>query len=88
MSAGEDAALLQVNLLRETWCRLEAEPRGSGRSGSQRRHFRAHLQTSPVLLDALTGREQRRWAAGRPAPPPGPLPERRHFDESRESHLA
>lgn len=84
MSAGKDAALLQVNLLRETWCRLEAGPRGSGRSGSQRRHFGAHLQTSLVLLDALTGREKRRWAAGRPAPPPGRLPERRHFDESRK----
>lgn len=86
MSAAEDTALLEVNLLRETWCRLEAEPRGST---SQRRHFRAHLQTSPALLNALTGQGQRRLAAGRPAPPPGRLLERRHFDEScKVSHDA
>lgn len=79
MATAEDAALLEVNSLRETWCRLETEPWGST---SQRRHFRAHLQTSPALLEALTGRAQRLWAAGRPRPPPGRLLERRHFGES------
>lgn len=79
MSAAEDTALLEVNLLRETWCRLEAEPRGST---SQRRHYRGHLQTSPALLDAMTGRGKQHRAAGRPTPPPGRLLERRHFDES------
>ncbi|XP_023253282.1 spermatogenesis-associated protein 45-like [Seriola lalandi dorsalis] len=87
MSGPEERALLELNLRRETWCRVEGHPRQSWER-TERRHYRRHLRTSPVLLTALTAAApQQRRAACTERPPPAKLPERRHFEESYESHL-
>ncbi|XP_042246139.1 spermatogenesis-associated protein 45-like isoform X2 [Thunnus maccoyii] len=80
MSGSEEQALLELNLRRETWCQVEGKPRQSWER-TERRHYRSHLRTSPVLLTALTAGPQRR-AARTERPPPAKLPERKHFEES------
>ncbi|XP_074484201.1 spermatogenesis-associated protein 45 [Sebastes fasciatus] len=85
MSGGEERALLELNLRRETWCRVDGNPQQAWER-TERRHYRGHLRTSPVLLTALTAGPQRR-AADRCRPPPSELPERRHYEESYKSHL-
>lgn len=85
MSGSEEQALLELNLRRETWCQVEGNPRLSWER-TERRHYRSHLRTSPVLLTALTAGPQRR-AARTERPPPAKLPERKHFEESYKSHL-
>ncbi|XP_042246138.1 spermatogenesis-associated protein 45-like isoform X1 [Thunnus maccoyii] len=85
MSGSEEQALLELNLRRETWCQVEGKPRQSWER-TERRHYRSHLRTSPVLLTALTAGPQRR-AARTERPPPAKLPERKHFEESYKSHL-
>lgn len=82
MSGAEGRALLELNLRRETWCQVEVNPRRCWER-TERRHYRAHLRTSPVLLTALTG-GPRRGAARGERPPASDLPERRHFEESRK----
>lgn len=80
MSGPDERALLELNLRRETWCQVELNPRQFWLR-AERRHYRSHLRTSPVLLTALTAAPQRR--AARPErPPPAKLPERRHFEDS------
>ncbi|XP_031163766.1 spermatogenesis-associated protein 45-like [Sander lucioperca] len=81
----EQRALLELNRRRETWCQVEMTPQQSWER-TQRRHYRSHLRTSPLLLSALTDGPQRRAARGQ-RPPPSKLPERRHFEESYESQL-
>ncbi|XP_032398698.1 spermatogenesis-associated protein 45 [Etheostoma spectabile] len=81
----EQRALLELNGRRETWCQVELTPEQAWER-TQRRHYRGHLQTSPVLLSALTAGPQRR-AARSERPPASRLPERRHFEESYESQL-
>ncbi|XP_037305861.2 spermatogenesis-associated protein 45-like [Pungitius pungitius] len=85
MSAAEEPALLELNLRRETWCQVEVNPRRCWER-TERRHYRAHLRTNPVLLTALTGGPQR-GSAREERPPAARLPERRHFEESHQSHL-
>ncbi|XP_023123529.2 spermatogenesis-associated protein 45-like [Amphiprion ocellaris] len=85
MSGCEERALLELNLRRESWCQVEMDPRQSWER-TERRHYRKHLRTSPVLLTALTAGPQRR-AACTERPAPAKLPERRHFEESYKSHL-
>ncbi|XP_022070897.2 spermatogenesis-associated protein 45-like [Acanthochromis polyacanthus] len=85
MSGCEERALLELNLQRESWCQVEMDPRQSWER-TERRHYRKHLRTSPVLLTALTAGPQRR-AACTERPAPVRLPERRHFEESHKSHL-
>ncbi|XP_028252823.1 spermatogenesis-associated protein 45 [Parambassis ranga] len=86
MSGYEQRALLELNLRRETWCQVDVNPRNSWER-TQRRHYRSHLRTSPVLLTALSAGPQRRAAGGELRPPPAELPERRHFEESYKCHL-
>ncbi|XP_028296524.1 spermatogenesis-associated protein 45 [Gouania willdenowi] len=86
-SEGEDGALQQLNLRRETWCRVETGPEPPwGRT--ERRHYGGHLRSSAVLLSAMTGKpqQQHRAASRGRLPPPTPV-ERRHYEESYESHL-
>ncbi|XP_029352394.1 spermatogenesis-associated protein 45 [Echeneis naucrates] len=85
MFGAEQRALLELNLRRETWCRVEDDPRRSWER-AERRHYRGHLRTSPALLNALTG-QQRPGATRIERPAPAKLPERRHFEESHQSHL-
>ncbi|XP_026174182.1 spermatogenesis-associated protein 45 [Mastacembelus armatus] len=85
MAGAEEQAHLELNLRRETWCQVEMSPRQSWER-TERRHYRSHLRTSPVLLTALTAGAQRR-AAGPEWPPPARLPERRHFEQSYQSNL-
>ncbi|XP_047429529.1 spermatogenesis-associated protein 45-like [Mugil cephalus] len=85
MSGPEERALLELNLWRESWCQVESSPRQSWER-TERRHYRTHLRTGPVLLRALTEGAHRGAACTRP-PPPVKLPERRHFEESYRSHL-
>ncbi|XP_044025162.1 spermatogenesis-associated protein 45-like [Siniperca chuatsi] len=85
MSGSEERALLELNLRRETFCKVEMNPRQSWER-TERRHYRSHLRTSPVLVTALTAGQQRRAACSE-RPPPAKLPERRHFEESYKSHL-
>ncbi|XP_060907531.1 spermatogenesis-associated protein 45-like [Labrus mixtus] len=85
MSGSEERALLELNLRRETWCQVEVNPRQSWER-TERRHYRSHLRTSPVLLTALTAGPQRRPACSE-RPPPAKLAERRHFEESYKSQL-
>ncbi|XP_068564410.1 spermatogenesis-associated protein 45 [Cebidichthys violaceus] len=87
MSGAEERALLELNLRRETWCQVEANPQRSWER-TERRHYRGHLRTGPVLLTALTGGPQRGSARTSERPPPASkLPERRHFEESYQSQL-
>ncbi|XP_076612061.1 spermatogenesis-associated protein 45 [Chaetodon auriga] len=87
MSGCEERALLELNLRRETWCRVEGSPRQAWER-TERRHYPSHLRASPALLTALTAGPQPRAACSeRPPPPPARLPERRHFKESYKSHL-
>ncbi|KAF1376966.1 hypothetical protein PFLUV_G00216990 [Perca fluviatilis] len=81
----EQRALLELNRQRETWCQVEMTPQQSWER-TQRRHYRSHLRTSPVLLSALTGGPERRAGRG-DRPPPSTLLQRRHFEESYESQL-
>ncbi|XP_073348527.1 spermatogenesis-associated protein 45 [Pagrus major] len=85
MSGPEERTLLEQNLRRETWCQVEMNPRQSWER-TERRHYRSHLRSSPVLLTALTAAPQRRAACSE-RPPPAKLPERRHFEEIYKSHL-
>ncbi|XP_013886090.1 spermatogenesis-associated protein 45 [Austrofundulus limnaeus] len=85
MSGPEQLALLELNMRRETWCQVETDPRQSWER-SERRHHRSHLRTSPALLTALTGGQQRGPACTQRAAP-AKLPERKHFEESYECHL-
>ncbi|XP_069033559.1 spermatogenesis-associated protein 45 [Embiotoca jacksoni] len=75
MSGG--GTLLQLNLRRETWCQVEGKPRQSW-DRPERRHYRAHRQTGPVLRPAPTGTELQT---------PAKRPQRKHFEESYKSHL-
>ncbi|XP_074540879.1 spermatogenesis-associated protein 45 [Halichoeres trimaculatus] len=81
----EQGAVLQLNLQRETWCQVELDPRQSWER-AERRHYRSHLRTSPVLLSALTSGPQCK-AVCRYRAPPVELVERRHYKESYKSHL-
>ncbi|KAM4529454.1 spermatogenesis-associated protein 45 [Fundulus diaphanus] len=83
--SGSGEPVLELNMRRESWCRVEADPRGSWER-SERRHYRNHLRTGAVLLSALTGRQQR-GAACTELRPPVKLPERKHFEQSYTSHL-
>ncbi|XP_038132913.1 spermatogenesis-associated protein 45-like [Cyprinodon tularosa] len=85
MSGSEERVLLELNMRRETWCRVETDPRGFWER-PERRHYRNHLRSSAVLLSALTGGEQRS-AARSERLIPVKLPERKHFDQSYTSHL-
>ncbi|XP_077367249.1 spermatogenesis-associated protein 45 [Festucalex cinctus] len=76
-------ALQDADGRRETWCRVESDPRCDWER-VQRKHYRAHLRSSPALLAAMTGGPQR-GPPGRGRPPPARLPERRHFEESYDS---
>uniref|UniRef100_A0A3Q0S835 Uncharacterized protein n=1 Tax=Amphilophus citrinellus TaxID=61819 RepID=A0A3Q0S835_AMPCI len=76
--------MLELSQRRETWCQVEMNPRQFWER-SQRRHYRSHLKTGPVLLTALSG-GPRHSAACTQRPPPDNLPERRHFEESK-THL-
>ncbi|XP_034018221.1 spermatogenesis-associated protein 45-like [Thalassophryne amazonica] len=81
MPGCEERHLAELNLHRESWCQVEVKPRQSW-DRTQRRHFRSHLQTSPVLLSMLTSGPHHRLVGMKPPPPPAKLPERRHFEES------
>lgn len=90
----EERRLLELNLRRETWCRVEADPRGFWER-AERRHYRDHLRTSAVLLRALTGGEQQRRGEARserrrrlPVKLPEKLPEGKNQERSYESPLA
>uniref|UniRef100_A0A3Q3G8P5 Spermatogenesis associated 45 n=1 Tax=Kryptolebias marmoratus TaxID=37003 RepID=A0A3Q3G8P5_KRYMA len=72
--------MLELNTRRETWCQVEMGPQQFWER-TERRHYRSHLRTSPVLLTALTGGRQPR-AACTERGAPAKLPERRHFEES------
>ncbi|MEQ2279014.1 hypothetical protein AMECASPLE_005135 [Ameca splendens] len=85
LSGSEERVLLEMNMRRETWCQVEADPRGFWER-TERRHYRNHLKTSAVLLSALTGGQQRS-AACTERRLPAKLPERKHFEESYKSHL-
>ncbi|XP_061610157.1 spermatogenesis-associated protein 45-like isoform X2 [Phyllopteryx taeniolatus] len=78
--------LQDINRHRETWCRVESNARCAWER-VERKHYSAHLRSSPALLAAMTGGPQR-GAPGRGQPPrPDRLPERRHFEESYDSQL-
>ncbi|XP_071776326.2 spermatogenesis-associated protein 45 [Centroberyx gerrardi] len=85
MSGSEERALLEVNRRRETWCRVEADPRQSWER-AQRRHFRCHLRTSGALRSPQPAGPQLR-SAGTERPLPAKHPERRHFEEGYKTHL-
>lgn len=83
---GSERVLLEPNMGAETWCRVESDPRELWER-AERRHYRNHLKTSAVLLNALTGGQQRR-AACTQWRLPVKLPERKHFDQScKEFHV-
>ncbi|XP_061899586.1 spermatogenesis-associated protein 45-like [Entelurus aequoreus] len=86
MPGSKAEPLLDVNMQRETWCQVES---GALRSWerSERKHYRAHLRSSSVLLSAMTG-GPRQGTASRGWPPPANLPQRRHFEESYNSQLS
>ncbi|XP_034384232.1 spermatogenesis-associated protein 45-like [Cyclopterus lumpus] len=85
MPGAEERALLELNLRRETWCQVEVNAARSWER-TERRHYRGHLRSSPVLLTALTAGPQR-GSARSERPPASKLPERRHFEESYQSQL-
>ncbi|KAM4713155.1 spermatogenesis-associated protein 45 [Anableps anableps] len=85
MSGSEERLLLELNMRRETWCRVEADPRGFWER-TERRHYRNHLRTSAALLRALTGGQQVRTACAEWRVP-AKLPERKHFDRSYKSQV-
>lgn len=80
MSTGGDQALalLELNMRRETWCRVEGDPRRSWER-PERKHYRSHLRSSAALRAAMSGGE-RPLAACRPGLAPAKHPERRHFE--------
>ncbi|XP_056283550.1 spermatogenesis-associated protein 45-like [Pseudoliparis swirei] len=85
MPCAEQRALLEMNLRRETWCQVEVSPARAWER-TERRHYRGHLRTGPVLRAALAAGGQR--GAARSERPTGPeRPERRHFEESYRSQL-
>ncbi|XP_041660721.1 spermatogenesis-associated protein 45-like [Cheilinus undulatus] len=85
MSGSEERTLMDLNLQRDSWCQVEANPRQSWER-PERRHYRGHLKTSPVLLSALTqGPKPQPVCRARLAPVQ--LVERRHFEESYKSQL-
>ncbi|XP_066560789.1 spermatogenesis-associated protein 45 [Amia ocellicauda] len=83
MSNGQEKSLYDLNLHRETWCRVEASSKGSWLR-SQRKHFPGHLQSSPDRnAPPAPGPEQRcSWVKGN-----ANAPERRHFAQSYKAHL-
>ncbi|XP_031721926.1 spermatogenesis-associated protein 45 isoform X2 [Anarrhichthys ocellatus] len=80
MSGAEQRTLLERNMTRETWCRVEVNPQ-QYRERAERRHYRSHLRTSPDLLAALTGGSQRA-SARIEWPTASKLAERKHFEDS------
>ncbi|KAL3052112.1 hypothetical protein OYC64_004797 [Pagothenia borchgrevinki] len=85
MSGAEQRVLTELNVRRETWCRVEGNPHQEWER-RERRHYRKHLRSTAGLLSCLPAGETRS-PAGRERPPPSNLPERRHFEESYESQL-
>ncbi|CAL1586217.1 unnamed protein product [Knipowitschia caucasica] len=85
MSGQEAQALQELNLSRETWCQVEGSARQSW-DRAQRKHYRRHLKTSSSLDRALTGQNQS-ITSRLDHPAPGPLAQRRHYEESYQSHL-
>ncbi|KAJ3606652.1 hypothetical protein NHX12_026173 [Muraenolepis orangiensis] len=72
--------LYAQNMRRETWCRVEVS---AGRSW-ERRHFGPlHPRTTRGPPGTTSGR-----SAWMERPTAAPLPERRHFDETPQTHLS
>ncbi|KAL7887850.1 hypothetical protein AOLI_G00028240 [Acnodon oligacanthus] len=75
-------ALSELNLRRETWCRVEADSGTWLRA--QRRHFDCHLRNAGDLrgAQAPAAGERSAWMGS-----PATHRERRHFEQSYKAHL-
>ncbi|KAJ8396152.1 hypothetical protein AAFF_G00020190 [Aldrovandia affinis] len=82
MSKAKDDALYQLNVQRETWCRVEADSKFWAQA--ERRHFACHLQTTCGFksLHAQRADQRSSWIGGIAT-----LPERKHFAENNKAHL-
>ncbi|XP_015194632.2 spermatogenesis-associated protein 45 isoform X3 [Lepisosteus oculatus] len=78
MSQDPGQALYELNMQRETWCRVEADSKGFWRR-AQRKHFARHLQCTSDLNAHNTHSPSDRSAWMSHA---ATIPERRHFPES------
>ncbi|KAK1889477.1 Spermatogenesis-associated protein 45 [Dissostichus eleginoides] len=52
MSGAEQRALAELNVRRETWCRVEGNPHQEWER-RERRHYRKHLRSTAGLLKSL-----------------------------------
>ncbi|XP_063078365.1 spermatogenesis-associated protein 45-like [Engraulis encrasicolus] len=77
--------LYAFNMRRETWCKIEFD--SEFMKLRERRHFTCHLQNSLDLgaQQSFTTLDRSRWMQGHHC---GRHVERKHFEESRNAHLA
>lgn len=83
MSKYKEGALFELNMLRETWCRVEIDSKFWERA--EKRHFDCHLQNTCDFksLQAVTPEQRSVWtAAGHVTK----YSERKHFEESRKHY--
>lgn len=85
MSKSKEEALFELNMRRETWCRVEADSKFWERA--ERRHYDCHLQNTCDFksLQAVCPEERSDWI-GQQTLALNKHPERKHFEESSK-HL-
>ncbi|XP_007245537.3 spermatogenesis-associated protein 45 [Astyanax mexicanus] len=83
MSGRRAGELYELNMRRETWCRVEQAGSSIGEL-PHRRHFSCHLRNTCDFSALLTARPEQRsaWTGT-----PDRYRERRHFEESYKVHL-
>ncbi|XP_065112234.2 spermatogenesis-associated protein 45 [Paramisgurnus dabryanus] len=79
MSKSKQDKLYELNMRRETWCGVETTSKFWNLP--ERRHFRCHLQDTHG--SSSTPEQRSSWMQSNNTR----HPERRHFEESYESHL-
>ncbi|XP_073712368.1 spermatogenesis-associated protein 45 [Misgurnus anguillicaudatus] len=79
MSKSKQDKLYELNMRRETWCRVETTSKFWNLP--ERRHFRCHLQDTRGSSSMPEQRSS--WMQSNNTR----HPQRRHFEESYESHL-
>ncbi|KAF4099734.1 spermatogenesis-associated protein 45-like [Onychostoma macrolepis] len=85
MSKSKQDQLSELNVQRETWCRVETTSRFWNLP--ERKHFRCHLQNTCDLSAQQTARsEQRSSWMDSDNNTNTRHPERRHFDDSYKTH--
>ncbi|XP_043075674.1 spermatogenesis-associated protein 45-like [Puntigrus tetrazona] len=84
MSKSKQDQLYELNMQRETWCRVETTSRFWNLA--ERKHFRCHLKNTCDFRALQTARPEQRSSWMMDGDSNTRHPERRHFEDSYKTH--